>query len=334
MFQWARNVSRFYIAHARSSPFAPSPLSNSRDFVPGFLLFSLAVLWGCGVKVPNTAGTFTDDLGRKVTWEGRVERVVPLAPNLTEILFAAGAGDRVAGVSISDNYPRAVEQLPHFSTLPLNFEAIAALDPSLVLATDQVNSTRDAKTFAALSIPTIFFSFRTLSDVPRVLRATGAIFGTESIASRAANDFEGRLERLLSATDTLTTRPRVLFLIGEKTLFSFGKGSYIQTLIDLAGGTSITSEIENDAPVLSDEFVLVARPNVIVGTFDKDFNLSRLLEYHPTWRIIPAIEAGLVFRLDPDLFLRPGPRLADGAYLLAKTLHPALMDTLLRAVSP
>lgn len=279
---------------------------------------------GCGNGEAGrpAADVFTDDLGREVVIDRPVRRVVTLAPNLTEIVYAAGAGHRLAGVGMPDDYPPAVDTLPRFSVFPVDFEAVVALRPDLVLATDQVNSERDAATFAALDLPVAFLSFRGLDDVLRGIRVVGELLGTETEAAAAVDAIEARIDRLRAYTAGRETHPRVLFLIGDDVLYSFGRESYMHELIDLAGGTSVMEDVDAVAPVLSEEFVLTRRPDVIVGPWGTDYDPRRLMELHPTWDVVPAVREGRVYSVDPDLFLRPGPRLVDAAYVLADLLHP------------
>jgi len=296
-----------------------------------FLLLAVAMLGvlGCAKpSEPSRADTraFTDDLGRTVEVRRPVARVVTVAPSLTEIVFAAGAGRKLVGVTTADDYPPAVDTLPRFSALPMNFEAVAALRPDVVLGTTQINNPRDAETFAALGIPMVFFSFRRLGDVMRVLRATGDLLGTAAHAHAAADSLQRIVDDLRARSEAIEERPRVLFLIGDGTLFAFGPESYIHELIFLAGGQSITEDLTTEAPILSDEFVLTAAPDVIVGAFGEAYDPARLLERHPTWTVVPAIRTGRVYSFAPDLFLRPGPRLAEGARRLAGRLHPTLFS--------
>ena len=276
-----------------------------------------------GPAAPDSSAVFTDDLGREVTIEAPVERVLTLAPSLTETLIAAGGGDALVGASQADNYPPGVDTLPRYGTYPLDLEAVVALQPDLVLATDQVNNPDDARPLADAGIPTYFFSFDAVDDVPRVLRTVGTLVGTEAEAEAAAERFETRLLRLAARTDTLD-RPRTLLLIGDETLFAFGDASYTQALISIAGGESVTAEFSGEAVTLSEEFVLEAAPEVIIGTFGEDYDPERLLALHPAWVPVPAVATGRIHSIDPDLILRPGPRLADGAETLARLLHPSL----------
>lgn len=259
-----------------------------------------------------------------------VERVVSLAPNLTELVYAAGGGEKLVAVTTADDYPPAVDTLDRISALPVDFEAVAAKTPDLVLATDQVNPPGDTDTFAALDLSVYFFSFTSLTDVFDGLRTMGTLLGTEEVATDRAQQLERQVAALRARTDSLTNdeRPRVLVLIGDDTLYSFGAGSYVHTLVEAAGGRSITASIDTEAPTLSEEYVLSEKPDVIIGTWGADYDPQQLLELHPSWDIVPAIRNDRVYSLPSSLLLRPGPRLVKGARAMASRLHPHLADTL------
>jgi iron complex transport system substrate-binding protein len=287
---------------------------------------------GCGpdAAAPDAAAdtTVTDGLGRAVTFAHPARRVVSLAPNLTEIAFAAGAGGRLVGVTTADDYPPAVDALVRVSALPINFEDLVTLRPDLVLATDQVNSPGDAQMFDALELPVYYFAFTRVEGIFEAVRTTGRLLGTPQAARAAADSLTRALATLRRRTEAAVAeagRPRVLVLIGDETLYAFGIESYVHTLVEAAGGQSVTADVPTRAPTLSDEFVIEARPEVIVGAFGPRYEPSRLAALHPAWRgTVPAIDAGRVCSLDPDLLVRPGPRVVEGARQMARCLHPEL----------
>ncbi|MDX1420357.1 MAG: ABC transporter substrate-binding protein [Rubricoccaceae bacterium] len=268
---------------------------------------------------PGADTTVTDALGRTLTVAAPPRRVLPLAPNLTEIAFAVGAGPRVAAVSPADDHPEAIAGLPRFSTYPLDHEGVVALEPDLLLATDQVNSPAEAAPFEALGIPTYFFSFASVADVPAALRTAGRLLGGDG--EPAARAFESAVGHVRDAVAGLP-RPRTLLLVGDDVLYAFGRDSYASEAVRLAGGDNLTDGFEGQAVTLSDEWVLEQQPDVIVVLSDP-YDPASLLAHHPTWRGLPAVRAGRVVGLDPDLLSRPGPRLADGIQALAQRLHPA-----------
>ncbi|MFT4604940.1 MAG: iron complex transport system substrate-binding protein, partial [Rhodothermales bacterium] len=260
-----------------------------------------------------------DDLGRSVAIGEAPQRLISLSPGTTEMLFAAGLGSRVVGVTDADNYPPAVSEIVSIQALPLNHESVVALRPDLVVASDQVNDPRDAHALAAVGIPTYFVSVQSLPDLSRGIRALGHRFGTPDAANAYADSLEHTLAELdarrLEFGDTLST----LFLIGDETLFAFGPESYVHDMIAIAGGRSLTEDMDTDAPILSEEFVLVAQPEVILTAFESD--AGRLLELHPSWRTIPAIVNGRVHQIPADEVLRPGPRLVAGTRAMSEAIQ-------------
>lgn len=287
-----------------------------------FVLLALSGEAGCRSDSATTGSgaadsTVTDALGRAVTFPHPPARVLTLAPNLTEIVYAVGASARLAGASPSDTYPAAVAALPRFSTYPLDHEGVVALEPELLLATDQVNSPADAAPFDLLGIPTYFFSFTRVSDVAAALRTAGHLLGGDG--EPAARQFEARVDRVRRAAEG-QERPRTLLLVGDDVLYSFGRDSYASEAVRLAGGENLTDAFEGPVATVSDEWVLEQAPEVIV-VLAAPYDPARILERHPTWRNLPAVRAGRVHGVDPDLVSRPGPRLADGIARLAALFH-------------
>ena len=308
-------------------------VQDIRTLTPLLLLLALAAS-GCRSDAPppsepdsrETCLSFEDDLRRRVVLEAPARRIVSLAPNLTEILYAAGAGAYVVGVTPADDYPPAVAHLSRVSAMPVNAEAIAALRPDLVVATDQVNSPRLTDMMDAMNIPVAFFTFDAVDDIFRAIRTVGELAGTSARANATADSLQQTFERLKKRTAHLRPdeRPSVLLLIGDRTLYSFGAGSYVQEMIRAAGARSITADLQRPAPNLSDEFVLQRAPDVVFGTWGADYDVGRLLAHHPTWRVLPAVRNGRIYSLPPSLILRPGPRVIAGTRALAEKLHPRL----------
>lgn len=290
-------------------------------------LTALLLLAGCGSSTNEHQSAVTDDLDRSVSVRQPVTRVVSLAPNLTELVHAAGAGSSLVAVTSSATHPPSVDTLPTVSALPVDFEAVTAQEPDLVVATDQINAPGDTKTFDALDVPIYFFSFDSLDDILNGVRTMGQLLGTQAAARDSAAALEREIERLRQHTAKVPTdaRPTVLVLVGDETLYSFGEGSYVHALVELAGGKSITANIETQAPTLSEEYVLSHKPDVILGLWGTDYDPSRLLELHPTWDVVPALRNDRVYSLPASLIARPAPRVVDGAWRLAELLHPTLL---------
>jgi len=267
----------------------------------------------------------TDAVGKEIIVPHDVKRVATLAPGVTEIVVAAGGLDRLVGVSNADDFPPSVRELPRYSALPVNHEAVVALEPDVVLGAAQVNDNREVAVFGDLGIPAYFVRSESLSDVLDSILTVGRILGTETAASATVDSLRLRVAALESRSAGLE-RPRVLFLISTTTLHSFGPESYVHDLIQLAGGESITAELDVENPVLDDEFVLARNPEVILGTFRDGFVNEDLLASHPTWAAVSAVRNRRVHVIDGDLVLRNGPRLVDGAEEMFRVLHGDVAD--------
>jgi ABC-type Fe3+-hydroxamate transport system substrate-binding protein len=275
---------------------------------------------------PRVSLELTDALDRTVGVDVPVQRIVTMAPNLTEITFAAGAGDKLVGVTTADDYPPEVDAIPRFAAVGVDFETVVAMKPDIVLATDQVNSPKDADMFASLDIPIYYASFGGLDDIFDAIRTVGEMAGTGPRAAEHAGTLQNALAELGQKTADLSAKPRVLFLISSDRLFGFGKDSYVHEIIQAAGGESVSAQMDVRAPVFSEEYVIEQAPDVIIGAFPTSTSAADLLQAHPAWSTVPAIRSGRVYSIDPDIILRPGPRVVEGAFRMALLLHPDLLE--------
>ena len=284
----------------------PSPL----------VLLGLLALTACR---PAATGAVTDDLGRAVALEGTPRAVVPLAPNVTELVAAAAGVGRLAGVAASDDWPGGIAGLERFQSYPLDVERVVSLEPDLAIGSDDVNTAEAADGLAELGIPSYLFRFRRVADVPRALRTLNTLLNVQGGAAAAA-DFERRVERVTDAVGPFG-RPRVLLLVGDETLYAFGRDSYASEAVRLAGGDNLTDLYTGAAAQPSPEAVLEMAPEVII-VLDADYDPSQLVAKHPAFASLPAVQNRRVYGVDPDLVSRAGPRLAEGIEQIARRLHP------------
>ncbi|MEL6443443.1 MAG: helical backbone metal receptor [Bacteroidota bacterium] len=264
--------------------------------------------------------TVQDDLGRSVRLPQSPQRIVPLAPSVTELVAAAGGLDQLAARTPYCNAPEAALALRPISTYPLDREALVAVQTDLVIGTDQVNDPSVGDGLSTLGIPAFYLNFRTLADVPRTLRVVGDLLGTRDVAEAAAQRFEARIGNTPPADPDA---PRVLVLIGDDILYGFGEASYVHALVARAGGRSITAQLEGEGVTLSSEWVLTQAPEVIGVLAGADYRTDDLRTAQPAWKDVPALQNEAVCGLDPDLISRPGPRLADGMDALAACIAAA-----------
>lgn len=246
-----------------------------------------------------------DDLGRTVNLPEKVERAVSLAPSLTEMVFAAGVGDRLAGVTTYCNYPAealAVEKVGDTQTP--NIEKIINLRPQVVLISTASQLEAFMQTLADQNIAVYVLDVRGIDDVPRGLRTLGTIFGSDDIAGKSAMEFERRIKAV--GAENSTNRPNVFLQISKDPLFTIGKDSFLTELIQRAGGVSVTKEVASGYPKLSKETALAMNPDVIILSDSEDNR-----EPNEVFKNSSAVMNGRVYKINADIISRPGPRLAD-----------------------
>ena len=290
------------------------------------IVLVFGVLSGCqqGRQDPETDAFFslTDGLGRSVSLSRSPVRVVSIAPGATQIVRAAGGLSSLIGLTTADYEARDVAHLPRLSALPLDFEGIVALDPDLILASDQVNDPSHAELFDALEIPIIYLGSDTWDDVHESIRLVGQVLETSDAALMAADSLQASLDELEAVMASIEHRPTAIFLISHVRSYSFGQGSYVLDLMRWANMEPLTEEFESPAPVLDDEWVLLRNPDIIVGSFGPEFTIDDLLEHHPTWQTLDAVREGRIISVPASLILTPGPDNIRAAWHMARLAHP------------
>ncbi len=274
------------------------------------LLVCGALLSACETQRPvpdgPVSGIFKDDLGREVRIPVPLNRVISLAPSITEMAFAAGAGDRLIGVTSYCNFPAEAEKIQKVGdTLTPNIESIVALRPQLVL----VSTASQLEAFASLlerqQISVYVLDVKKVDDVPDRLRRLGRIFWTNEPAEEAAKNFELR-QKAVESKIAQAERPKVFLQISNEPLFTIGNESFMTELVERAGGISLTKDISGGYPKISKETALAMDPDVIILS-DSEDNREPNIVFNNS----KAVKNGRVYKIDADILSRPGPRLAD-----------------------
>jgi len=285
---------------------------------------SAIVALACGgqAKVQTPAAspatrTVTDDLGRTVTIPARVTRVISLAPNLTEDVFAVGAGDRLVGVTTYCNFPEQAKTISKVGdTMTPNIETIVALKPELVLVSTASQIEAFMKTLADNNVAVYVTKPESLDGVLRNLTQIGDLLGETEKASALVGDLKRRTADVEAKTKG--EKPSKVFVqFSREPIFTIGKQGFLNGLIESAGGVSATANIETAFPNLSKETALTMDPDVIILSDSEDNR-----EVSDAFRSSPAVRNKRVVRINPDILSRPGPRLVDALEEIARDLHP------------
>ncbi len=257
----------------------------------------------------------TDDRGVQVSFDKPPQRIVSLLPSLTETVCALGQCDRLVGVDRYSNYPDRVRQMPVVGGgLDPNIEAIVALKPDLVL---MATSAQAGARLQALGLKVMALEPKTHADVKRVLETLGQVLGV-SDAWRVWQGIEAAMQAAEKSLPERLKSMRVYFEV-NRAPYAAGEASFIGETLSWLGVKNIVPASMGPFPLINPEFVVRANPDVImVG----DVNYSGM-DGRPGWAAIRAIANRQVCVFTPaqsDMLVRPGPRMADGARLMAQCL--------------
>ncbi len=269
---------------------------------------------------PVTVKDFQD---RAVMVQARPLRIVSIGPSITEFLFALGAGPRVVGTDDFSDEPAAARTLEKVGGIKVNFEKVVALRPDLVLSVKFSDGTIEKLTSAGLLVMVV--DPQTASDVARTATLLGRAVGAEGEA--LARDIQKKVDDVRAKTAAATTRPRVYHEIDASDptkIFTVGPGSFINDLIDIAGGVNIAAKAATAYPQLSAEEILRADPEVIVLAADSYSAKPDEVAARAGWSAIAAVKNKRFGSIAPNLINRPGPRVGEAAEAYARIVHPEL----------
>jgi iron complex transport system substrate-binding protein len=266
--------------------------------------------------------SFTDGLGRSITIRANPQRIISLAPNITEILFALGLGDRVAAVTSYCDFPEEAKTKEKIGdTLHPNLERIIGLKPDLVLATTASQVEDLMRKLDQLAVPVYVTDPRTVRDTVSSIRKIGEATGASARAAEIADEMERRISAVEMRVKGLPA-PRVLYVLQTGPLITAGRNTFINDMIRIAGGQSISGDETADYPQFSRETVIARAPEVIIAPSSHGKEYVRVEDLRRDFPTTPAARSNRIVTVNPDWVDRPGPRIVDGLEQLARGLHP------------
>jgi iron complex transport system substrate-binding protein len=263
-----------------------------------------------------------DDAGRGVSLKQPAQRIISLAPHLTELLFAAGAGGRLVGTVEFSDYPPAAQGIARVGdSAQLDLERIVALKPDLVLVWQDGNAQRQLEKLLQLGIPVFYNEPRRLPDIARAIEQFGLLAGTEAVALPSARAFAARVEELRRRyADRAPVS--VFYQIWDQPLMTVNGEHLISDVIRLCGGQNVFAGLKPLTPEISIEAVLAADPEAIAG-MSAEAGQAGNLDQWKRWPRLQAVARGNLFVIDADLISRNTPRILDGAEQLCEQLAAA-----------
>lgn len=281
------------------------------------------ILTGMPFMAHVSSRSFVDDTGRRIYLAKTPSRIISLAPSVTEMLFAIGAGAQVVGVTQFCDYPPEATQKTKVGYANPNIETLVALQPDLIVAPQEYLKPDLIGKLEQLKIPVFMLADRVVEDVFSHIQTFGRMLDRSTEATALGMDLRQQIARIKTRTQGAAP-VRVLYVLNSEPLITVGPGSYIDQLIGLAGGINVAAKSAMAYPRLSMEVVLQENPDILlfpVGTAEGISESEQ--QAWQKWSTLTAVKRNNLRQIPADLLNRPGPRIGKALELLADLFHPS-----------
>ncbi len=263
--------------------------------------------------------TLRDDTGQPLRLKQVPQRIISLAPHVTELLFAVGAGPRIVGASEYSDYPVEAQRIPRIGAALLDLEAIVALRPDVIVAWADGNPPAQLQRLKQLGIPVYFSSQKRLDDIPAALERLGRLTETSAVAQAAATQFRQDLARLRK-TYAGRRQVRVFYQVWEEPLLTINGAQIISDALAACGGVNIFAKLPTLVPTVSVENILQADPDAIIAS-SQNAQRTTQLDAWRRWPRLSAVRKHHLFFVHADWIDRPAPRILLGVAELCGLLE-------------
>ncbi len=268
------------------------------------LIVVIAALW---TTLAAAQGEYIDDLGRSIVLQSPAQRIVSLAPSITETLFAVGAGGQVVGVTDYCDYPpEARDKQSIGGMIGPSVEMIISLEPDLIIVTPEGNAQESFRQIRDIGVPVFVTNPRSLEGIYKSIHDLGQLAGRTDEAAAVISTMRAAEDSLKLMTGVKVS---ILLIISVQPLIVAGTGTFLAEMIELGGGENVAAKSGLSYPTFSREQVVASDPAVIILTADIP-GKREVLSLYPEWQQVAAFRTGRVHEMDPNLASRPGPSCA------------------------
>jgi iron complex transport system substrate-binding protein len=263
-----------------------------------------------------------DDQGNLVVLPGPAQRIISLAPNLTEVLFYVGAGEQIVGADEYSNYPEQAKAIIRVNNHAVaNYELILSLEPDLIVAWESGNGEQIIGRIRELGLPLFVLETRKMDAIPNLFSRLGRLTGHDEIAVQKALEFTQRLEGLREA---YSDQPavRTFYQIWNDPFITLNGDHLVSDVIELCGGINVFGESIPLVPYVNIEAIMAADPQVIIAS-GSTMNNEQWRDSWKDWQGISAVTNGDIYLIPPDLMQRHSSRILDGAEYMCDFLQRA-----------
>jgi iron complex transport system substrate-binding protein len=272
---------------------------------------------------------FAADIKSKIeNRKSEIQRIVSLSPNLTEIIFALGLGDKVVGVSSDSDWPAEARQKPKMGTFwQPNTEAIIAARPDIVICESFLQHKEMAETLKRAGINALSLRIESIEELYKTIlsigQVTGCIDKAEALAAKIKNEL-GQIRVKISSAKKV----KVLWVVETEPVRVVGVKTFVNEIIEIAGGQNSIAPTGDQYPSIGTEAILTSGAEVIIQSAMGKEDITKQQEaaekFWSRYANLPAVKAKKVYVIESDTVLRLGPRLPGGAMMVAKLLHPQI----------
>jgi iron complex transport system substrate-binding protein len=257
-----------------------------------------------------------DDLNRKIQFQNPPQRIVSLAPSITETLFSLGLGDKVVGVTRYCNYPlEAKKKQVIGGVVDPNYELIVSLNPDLIIMTVEGNTKESFERLSGLGFKIFVTNPRNFDGIFKTMLDIGKICAVEERAKFLVDSLMGELERI----EKPKNKPKIFVLLSLNPLMTAGKNTFINEIIERAGGVNIGGRSNQNYPIFNREEILRENPDILILT-DTTLDKDELLKNFPEWKHLKAVKENKIFKIDPDILLRPSSRVVLATKIISQLI--------------
>ncbi|MES2036283.1 MAG: cobalamin-binding protein [Pseudomonadota bacterium] len=287
-----------------------------------FLSYAMVAGFAALTAHAQASITVTDDMGNQVTLAKPAQRIISLSPHVTEMIYVAGAGDRIIGTVKYSDYPAAAKNIPRVGdNRQLDIERILAMKPDLLIVWMHGAYERQLEMLHNSGIPYFFSEPHKLDNVAETLLKFGNLFGTEKQAQAAATEFRQQVQQLNNQYQN-KSKVKVFYQVWGKPLYTLNDSHIVSDAIRTCGGENIFGKLATTAPVVGTEAVVQENPEVII-TGDSKTQAVSGVEQWKTFPTLLATKNNNLISIEGDLVNRSGPRIIEGAKLICQGLEQA-----------
>lgn len=281
-----------------------------------FFVFIIAVLliFSCKSedKSKNSGGfTITDDLHNRVHFKESPQKIISLAPNLTEMIFDLGLESYLVGNTLYCNYPEDAKSIEKVGDmLTFNFEKVVKLKPDLIFITVEGNTKETYDKFHELGLKIFVSNPRNFEGIKKTYSDIGKIFKIGKSTNKKISRWESIVEKIKKESQN-HSKKTAMFLIELKPIMLAGKNTFLNEYLKFCGLQNIASDVSLNYPIFNREEVLRRDPDYIIFPTGGDDSINNIISVYPEWKNLKAVKNRNVIFIDRDLYLRPGPRFAE-----------------------